>query len=207
MTAAVVLGVIVNIVIDQSGALTPAQCQLAVAEMADIWRDAGVEVVSRPTNKLASRNEASVSLRIVTFSINGRAGGEPILGWAAVETGGHLKPVVIVSLPAVRLALEHADVGGLSFKRLTSDLRSQLTARAIGRIAAHELGHYLLRRAGHRKKGLMRRSYAVRDLTGAWLGPFRVADDERSSAVAEIAALAKVQHATTQSTRRVVEPR
>jgi hypothetical protein len=196
-----VLGVIVNIVIDQCGAPSPAQCQLAVTEMANIWRDAGVEVVSRRTHELASRNEASVSLRIVTFSINGRAGGEPILGWAAVETGGRMTPVVIVSLPAVRLTLEHADVGGLSFKRLTSDLRSQLTARAIGRIAAHELGHYLLRRAGHRKNGLMRRSYAVRDLTGAWLGPFRVADDERSSALAEIAALATAQHATTQSRR------
>lgn len=207
MTAAIVLGVVVNIVIDQSGALTSKQCQLAVTEMADIWRDAGVEVVSRPTGEPWSRNEAAVSLRIVTFSINGKARGEPILGWAAVEGGGRMIPVVFVSLSALRLTLAHADVGGIPFKRLTSDLRSQLTARAVGRIAAHELGHYLLRRAGHRKKGLMRRSYAARDLTGPWLGPFRVDDDERSWAVAEIAAPATVQHATPQSTRRVLEPR
>jgi hypothetical protein len=198
MTAVLVLGVIVNIVIDQRGALTPGQCQLAVTEMAEIWRGAGVEVVSRPTDEPSSRNEASVSLRMLTFSINGKARGEPILGWVAVEAGARMIPVVFVSLPALHVALARADVGGIPFKRLTSDIRSQLTARAIGRIAAHELGHYLLRRAGHRKKGLMRPSYTARDLTGAWLGPFRVGDDERSSAVAEIAALATIQKATTQ---------
>jgi hypothetical protein len=207
MLAELVLAVSVNIVIDQCGGLSPAHCRLAVTEMAEIWRDAGVEVVSRPADEQSLQGEAAVSLRIVTFAINPNARGEPVLGSVAVDPGGRMRPVILVSLPALRLALADADVGGIAFDRLTSDLRSQLAARAIGRIAAHELGHYLLRRAGHPKKGLMRPSYVARDLIGAWLGPFRVGVPERSAAVAQIAALATVQHGTTQPARRVPEPR
>jgi hypothetical protein len=206
MLAELALAVSVNIVIDQCAELALAHCRLAVTEMAEIWRDAGVEVVSRPTDKPSIRSEASVSLRIVTFSMNTNARAAPILGWVAVEPGGRLMPAIFVSLPAIRLALADAEVGGIPFERLTNDLRSRLTARAIGRIAAHELGHHLLRRAGHPMKGLMRPSYAARELTGAWLAPFQVGDDERSSVAAQIAALATVQSETTQPAR-AHEPR
>jgi hypothetical protein len=207
MLAELVLAANVNIVIDQCGGLEAADCRLAVTEMAEIWRNAGVEVVSRPADGASIRSEASVSLRVVTFSINTNARGEPVLGWVAVEPGGRMVPVVFVSLQALGQVLAGADLGGIPFNRLTSDLRSRLTARAIGRVAAHELGHYLLRRAGHPNKGLMRRSYEARDLIGAWPGPFQVGAEERSSVAAQIAALAATQHGTTQGARRAHEPR
>jgi hypothetical protein len=207
MLAALALGVSINVVIEQCGALTPAQCRLVLTEMAEIWRAADVEVVARPTDESSFRSEAWVSLRIVMFSINRNARGEPILGWVDIAPGGSIIPVVFVSLPILRLSLADAEVGGIPFKRLTSDLGSRLTARAIGRVAAHEQGHKLKRRAGQPNKGLMRPSYAPRDLIGAWLGPFQVDDDERSSALAQIAALAAIQRVTTQSVRRVREPR
>ena len=99
MPVAIVLGVIVNIVIDQRGSLTPAQCRLAMSEMAEIWRDAGVEVISTPAGEPSLRTDASVSLRIVTFSANGTAPREPILGWVAVAPAG-TKPVTITTPPA-----------------------------------------------------------------------------------------------------------
>jgi Tol biopolymer transport system component len=41
---------------------------------------------------------------------------------------------------------------GRTIKKLTRALRDRLIAQAIGRVTAHELGHYLLN-AGHRDRG------------------------------------------------------
>ena len=86
-----------------------------------------------------------------------------------------------------------SEFAGTAFKRLTNDIRDELIGRAVGRAAAHELGHYLLEKAGHRNRGLMRPSYSARDLVGAWLHPFQVAADDRPVVRAEIAALARAQ--------------
>lgn len=51
-------------------------------------------------------------------------------------------------------------------------IRTLVSARVIGRVAAHELGHYLLGVSGHRRTGLMRARFDGADLLGPHLGAF-----------------------------------
>jgi hypothetical protein len=66
-------------------------------------------------------------------------------------------------------------------------------AQAIGRVTAHELGHYLLQNAGHQGRGLMRAVYSATELAGAWLEPFQVPIAQRTVVRQEISALARLQ--------------
>ena len=88
-----------------------------------------------------------------------------------------------------------ADALGRPVATLTHDLRDRLIARAIGRVTAHELGHYLLQNAGHQDHGLMRPNYSSSELVGTWREPFRVPTAERPIVRQEVAALARLQAA------------
>lgn len=45
--------------------------------------------------------------------------------------------------------------------------------RALARVAAHELGHYLLQQGHHQESGLMRASFGTTQLTAADSAPFK----------------------------------
>jgi hypothetical protein len=68
-----------------------------------------------------------------------------------------------------------------------------LIARTIGRVAAHELGHYLLQSTGHPGKGLMRARYRTTDLIGNSIEPFEIPRAERISFRREVARVAESQ--------------
>ena len=51
-------------------------------------------------------------------------------------------------------------------------------ARALGRVLAHELGHLLLRLNGHRDRGLMRSTFSHRSLIASGRDAFRFAADD-----------------------------
>lgn len=66
-----------------------------------------------------------------------------------------------------RLALKDA---------VTAAFRQTRTGRLLGRVVAHELGHFLLRSTMHTPTGLMRRIYGLSDVTS---------DDERMTELSE----------------------
>src|SRR5262249_32455793 len=102
----------IGITIDQAGGLSAAQHQLVVAEIRESWSDGGVEVTSVRRGALPPPGQASVSLRIVTFSIPPNARGEHTLAWVAVGRDGLPAPILFVSLPAIAAVLADTDVGG-----------------------------------------------------------------------------------------------
>jgi hypothetical protein len=53
-----------------------------------------------------------------------------------------------------------------------SAIQTLVAARVIGRVAAHEVGHYLLAESGHRSAGLMRAHFDGAELLGPHLGAF-----------------------------------
>jgi hypothetical protein len=71
-------------------------------------------------------------------------------------------------------------------------------AQAVGRVAAHELGHYLLENAGHQDRGLMRPRYSAVELAGDWLDPFKVSNIEQPIVRREIEALTRLQASVKQ---------
>lgn len=185
----------VHIRLDQDGGLTAAQVRVVVDQMRKIWASAGVGFTCGNHDGPSAPGEARVSLRILRSASAPTSGGEAVLAWTVIDRVQGSGPVLLVSLPAITTLLSRAEFAGYRVDRLTIDVREELTARAIGRVAAHELGHHLLQLAGHQDHGLMRRSFSPADLVGSWLGPFQVAEDLRVIVRAEIAALARSQSA------------
>jgi hypothetical protein len=72
-------------------------------------------------------------------------------------------------------------------------LQTRLLGQAIGRVTAHELGHFLLQRAVHAREGLLRPQYSTQDLIEPWLQPFQVAAAEMQVVRREVARLARLQ--------------
>ena len=184
----------VHVSVDQAGGLSAYQIRLAIGQIQKIWENGGVEVTYGGYGEPARRGQALVSLRILRISPPARTGAGPTLAWVAVENG-ELTPTLFISLPAITSSVSSAEFGGYQVKRLAPEIRNELVARALGRAAAHELGHYLLQRAGHQPEGLMRPAYTLRDLVGDWLQPFQVAPNDRLAVQIEVAAIARAQAA------------
>ena len=182
----------VHLSIDQSGGLVPRQLQLAVDEVRKIWSDAHVAVTSGRYGEPTGPGEATISLRILLTLLPVEDDART-LGWVTAGANGRSAPLLWISLPAVTGAVLSTQAYDMSVKRLPRELRNRLIAQAIGRVAAHELGHYLLQRAGHDERGLMRRSYVAAELVGDWLEPFKIPNAELLLVRREIAALARLQ--------------
>ena len=142
--------------------------------------------------------KATISLRILRTRPPVEDGAEHILAWVAAADPGRTAPLLFVSLPAVTETVQRASAFELPVAKLTLALRDRLIARALGRVAAHELGHYLLQHAGHQPHGLMRPRYSPNELVGDWLEPFKVPRAEQMVVRQEIRAMARYQAAGQQ---------
>jgi hypothetical protein len=76
------------------------------------------------------------------------------LGWVRINSEGKRSHLIEVSLANVRLSLMYAwyDNGRLAFQ--PESVRIVVMGRALGRVIAHEFGHWLIGR-GHEADGLM----------------------------------------------------
>jgi hypothetical protein len=189
----------VHLRIDQDGGLSTVQLQHAIDEVQKIWSDAGVVVRSgrygEPHRELV---DATISMRVLLTAPRVAHGARPILAWVTPGGSGRTAPLLFVSLPAVTEFVLRAEAFKRPVSTLTQALRDRLLAQAVGRVAAHELGHYLLQSAGHHRQGLMRPNYSANELVGDWLDPFKVPAAERMAVHREIGALARLQVSTEQ---------
>jgi hypothetical protein len=183
----------VHLSIDQNGGLSALQLQLAIDEVRKIWSGAQVAVTSGPYGEPSGPEEATISLRILRILLRAEDAADRNLGWVTPGAGGRSAPLLFISLPAVTETVLSTEAFDRPVKRLTRRLQDRLIAQAIGRVAAHELGHYLLRHAGHRDRGLMRPRYVAAELVGDWLGPFKIPDAELLVVRQEVAELARLQ--------------
>lgn len=189
----------VYVSVDQSANLSPLQLQLAIDEVRKIWREAGVTISSgRYGEPHLGVGEATISLRILLASLPVVNDADRILAWVTPAKQGGTAPLLFVSWPAVVEMVSGAVALDRPVASLTKALRDRLIARALGRVAAHELGHYLLQNASHETNGLMRPQYSANDLVGDWLGPFKVPDAQQRIVWRGIEALARVQASDVQ---------
>ncbi|HET6899171.1 MAG TPA: hypothetical protein VFK70_12515 [Vicinamibacteria bacterium] len=187
-------GVTLHLSVDQDGGLSAFQVRLVVREVGRIWKDAGVDVTSGPFAAGARPGQASVSLRILRVGPSGQRPDQRVLAWVIPAATGRSAPDLFVCLPAMTETVMGAEaMGGWTVSKLTLDLQVRLLARAIGRVAAHELGHYLLQSARHESRGLMRPTYSPDELVGESLEPFQVPDAQRSELRTGIEAWARLQ--------------
>jgi hypothetical protein len=190
--------VAVHLSIDQTGGLSALQLELAIDEVRKIWSDARVAVTWGRYGEPFGPDQAAISLRILLIPPPVKDSAERILAWVTPGGAGRSAPLLFVSLPAVTETVLGTEAFGMPVKRLTHALRKHLIAQAVGRVTAHELGHYLLQNARHQNGGLMRPRYSSVELVGDWLDPFRVSNMEQPIVHREIEALARLQASVEQ---------
>ena len=64
--------------------------------------------------------------------------------------------MITVHLTALLRLIRGAGVLGADEPRWPAMLHDRIIGRAVGRVMAHEIGHYLLRTSAHADRGLMR---------------------------------------------------
>ena len=84
------------------------------------------------------------------------------MGRVARDADGRLTPALFISLAGIARSFPSYFAG--MNPGLTCPVSDRIVAQRAGRVAAHELGHYLLQMTVHPATGLMRSEYLPQDL-------------------------------------------
>jgi hypothetical protein len=178
-----------RLVLVDEGDSDPVTIEIARAEVESIWATAGVRLLWVSGAPGATpRPDVYVVLRV--GPANGmkdaalmKSGLFRQLGWVRFNRQGERPRLVEVSLANVRLSLMYAwhDDSRLIFQ--PQSVQVSVMGRALGRIIAHEFGHWLLGR-DHAADGLMKPELQPRELTAprapwlprAWTDPADTSD-------------------------------
>lgn len=143
----------------------------AQREASRIWAPAGITfdwARSTPTRAI----RAGEVLIMVREHLAGRprtdlrVDGRHTLGRVLLVTPDQPSRLIELSLPAVTTSVQGQMLFGRPVRELPDASRELAVGRALGRVLAHEIGHWLFGRA-HTPKGLMRASIKRRDLVDA----------------------------------------
>jgi hypothetical protein len=174
----------ISLALPQAG-LTADARRMAIAEIAAIWSAHGV-VVAADSGQPPSPD--AVLLRVVVEprpTALGPPWGGPLASVTFDDTGMPA-PVITLYLASVVEMIERANIPGAGGGASPAVLRERAIGRAVGRVLAHELGHFLLRSRWHAKVGLMRPVHTATDLVGPERAQFSLSmpEDARLAAVA-----------------------
>ena len=145
----------------------------AVQEAADIWAPYGLTLKRAPAAcDRAASDPLVLAVEVADRVSPGRVG--VVLGEVAFRPDGTPEPRVRLFLNAL-LALI-ADTRALSLAAWQSPraLRDLIVGRAVGRVLAHEIGHYILATRTHGTAGLMRSSQRSDELVAPSRAGFKL---------------------------------
>jgi hypothetical protein len=186
MASVVVLHVL--LLLDSLTGVSPAAQRHAVAEVERLWRRHHVQVsgvVGRCAPDLHAVVVVAVRSAALRVPLNGVS--RP-LGLIDFDEYGAPQPVIVVNTPGL-LQLVH----GLSHTTLRElywpqGLRDRTTGRVLGRVLAHELGHFLLAKKRHSRSGLMRADHSITQLAASSESPYDLEPADRARLETRIAA-------------------
>jgi hypothetical protein len=162
--------------IDVAG-VVPRTLDDARAEVAKIWSTAGLSLTWSVPSKGFEITDPGTVIVIVRRTLSrhsavksdsARAVPDPALGWVLFD-GDDNRGVVEVSTDAITAVINQGVLGSKSVPTLPRKTQMDLLGRGLGRVIAHELGHWLTGRA-HTRGGLMKPSLNAQDLTD-WAAP------------------------------------
>jgi hypothetical protein len=160
--------------------------QTAVAEAARIWSP--YRVVVDEILPCASAPDEAVVLTVSTGRSPVGAAAGP-LGAIVFADDGTPDSMLTVFLDLLMRIVARVRVWQVGEDRWPAVVRDSIIGRAIGRVLAHEIGHYVLRSREHSPTGLMRAVHRVDDLFGHAHAGFALTSSEtRRLATAEMGA-------------------
>jgi hypothetical protein len=134
---------------------------VAMEEVSRIWAACGVDV--RAADPAESARVGAVRLDVVLAER-----GSPHLAHEALGSirfvNGVPEPRIALYLDVLSRFVSDASIDGHPYREWPLALRDATLGRALGRVLAHEIGHFLLASQNHRAKGLMRSEQILPDL-------------------------------------------
>jgi hypothetical protein len=155
----------------------------ALAEAARIWAPYGIAVVradgGKPCGPSAPETVA-ITVKLVDADppARERLWSSP-LGAITFAADGEPEPLLLVYLTAIKRLGAQARVLPLEESEWPIARRVSVTGIIVGRVLAHEIGHYVLKSPRHAASGLMRSNQLVVDLAGRHADLFTLAADDR----------------------------
>jgi hypothetical protein len=145
-------------------AVPPAVVAAAIVEAARVWAPYGVDV--RPAPPVGPAVDTAITLTVVAAepSPAERLRAPNALASIEFDAGGLPRPRIAIYARDVSSFIEHARVLGASDAQWPRAMRERILGRAVGRVLAHEIGHFVLGTRGHARHGLMRAEQAADDL-------------------------------------------
>jgi hypothetical protein len=141
----------------------PDVIRQSVQQAAAIWRPHRV-MIAVEGDLTSCPAEATVESVTVVMSDVSEISAKlqlPRLGEIQFAGDGLPDPEIVIAAEYLQKEVEKATWSGRSLADRPLILRQRAAARAIGRVLAHELGHYLLRMPQHGRTGLMRPVYSI----------------------------------------------
>jgi hypothetical protein len=160
-----------------AGAQPPAERAAMLQEVDAIWRAHGVSIVAVPAD-LAAPPAADARL-VVTLARAPRPPAVPgrreRLGAIVFDHDNAPATTLTIDVAAVTAILAGVRLGGRPIDQWPRAGRDGLVGRALGRVLAHEIGHYLLASRVHSSTGLMRAAFDGDELARPGRGGFGMA--------------------------------
>ena len=148
--------------------MPPATLAAAEAETSKIWAEAGIAIAWARGD--AGRGIRHGDVLVVLRSALPRASNPDtphrtrrVLGRVIRESDTRPGRLIEVALPAVLASIDGLSPFNRRFGDLPSGVHEVAAGRALGRVVAHEIGHWLFGR-GHTADGLMKAAIARPDL-------------------------------------------
>jgi hypothetical protein len=163
--------------VDAAAAIKPAMIGGIVAEARRIWKPYGVDVTfALPHGIETSEPDEEIRLLITDRLPPGTRGHGDVasLGWIEFLSPEQPASAITVSIAAALKLSDGVNWMERSFDRLPIVIQEQFLTRALGRAAAHEIGHYLLRSTVHARGGLMRSQFPADEMMDPRLTRFRL---------------------------------
>ena len=177
-----------------SAAAQPAVERQTMLHEADaIWRTHGVAIVGLAPEQAMALPTADVRL-VVTLDRTPKPaapGRSERLGAILFDHENVPATTLTIEVGAVEAIIARTRWGSRPFDQFPSAWRETLVGRALGRVLAHEIGHYLLASRGHAAAGLMRARFDGDELLRPGRGGFAVAARDLPRLQSRLAALGR----------------
>ena len=163
--------------IDAAG-VVPRTLDDAKGEVAKIWSMAGLRLtwtmpptgfeITDPPGTVVVIVRRALSRHSAVKSDTSRGVPDAALGWVLFD-GDDRRGIVEVSIDAITAVVMEGVLANKSVLTLPRRTQKDLLGRGLGRVIAHEIGHWRMGRA-HVRAGLMKASLSARDLID-WAAP------------------------------------
>jgi hypothetical protein len=144
--------------------LPPAVERAAIAEAAAIWAPYGVAIA--PLDRSGPARAESIVLTVVVTTSRSPSATDSGTALGAIDFAADGTPgrVITVFLDRLVRLLTDTRTSDTTMAERPRLVRERIIARAIGRVIAHEVGHFVLRSKEHTRQGLMGAMYRTDDL-------------------------------------------